>query len=306
MKKILLFQLIISVCLINVNAQPKQTDKKMSLQKPDKTVLSVTYECFYQKVLEVKKQEKDIMRLDIGRHSSQFVSPILEWIKKNKYVPGSPNSRRHPYQNYGGTLRFEVFKNTPKQGYQYFIHDPGLIATRDKTEGLFTWELLKGDSIVSHYPCKKARTTFRGRTWTVWYTLDLPYSDGPWKFCGLPGLILYAWESEGYLRFKCIGIEKGDGHEIKLRTPKSGILDVYSHERAAELMMLEQWDMFKFLETITPSDFTNVRVTQIKTPDGKVYRPGEMKPKTAILYEKYPGINLKKDYPRNKIQRKKR
>lgn len=200
MKMLFLFLLMLIACVAGVDAQS------------DVTKLSVTYECFYQKVLEVKKQEKDIMRLDIGQHSSQFVSPILEWIKKNKYVPGSPNSRRHPYQKYDGTLRFEVFKNTPKQGYQYFIHDPGLIATRDKTEGLFTWELLKSDSIVCHYPCHKAQTTFRGRTWTVWYALDLPYNDGPWKLCGLPGLILHAQDSTRQFIFDCIGIEKGDGH----------------------------------------------------------------------------------------------
>lgn len=65
----------------------------------------------------------------------------------------------------------------------------------------FDWELIDRDSLVCSYPCKKARTTFRGRYWTVWYTLDLPYSDGPWKLGGLPGLILKAEESEGDFAF---------------------------------------------------------------------------------------------------------
>lgn len=291
---------------VNVTCNNKQHENQQEkdIIEPlqDSTILSVTYDQYYQEVLEIPKKGKDLMRLDIGAHSSQYVSPILEWMKENKYIPGS--SKKLPFPGYEGKgMRFEVFKNTPKQGYQYFVHDPGPIATRDKTDSLFVWELLDGDSTVCEYPCKKARTTFRGRTWIVWYTLDLPYSDGPWKFCGLPGLVLHAYETEGYFRFNCIGVEKGNGHEIKLKTNRSGILDVYRHERAAELMMLEYWDAFAFDEAISPLPG---KPLYIKEPSGKIYRPGEWPPQTAILYEKFPGINMKKKYPRNKTQRKKR
>ena len=290
----------------NVSCENKQRDNNQvssglgSMQ--DSTILSVTYDQYYQEVLENPKKGKDLMRLDIGTYSSQYVSPILEWIKENKYIPAP--GKKLPFPGYEGKgMRYEVFKNTPKRGYQYFIHSPGPIATRDITDSLFVWELLDGDSTVCEYPCKKARTTFRGRTWTVWYTLDLPYSDGPWKFCGLPGLILYAYESEGYFRFNCIGIEKGDGHEIKLKTKHSDVLDVYRHERAAELMMLEYWDAFAFDDAITPLPG---KALYIREPSGKIYRPGEWPPQTAILYEKYPGINMKKKYPQKKKASKKK
>lgn len=304
MKKLALVMLM-AISVLCSSAQ-RQKEKKTAEPKQDETVLSVTYDCYFQRVMEVKKREKDLMRLDIGKHSSQFVSPIHEWIKKNKYIYNKEKPVPYTTQGYT-TLRNWVYKNTPKQGFMYFIHDPGWIATRDKTEGLFTWELLKGDTVVCGYPCKKARTTFRYRTWTVWYTLDLPYSDGPWKFCGLPGLVLYAYDSEGYFCFNCIGIEKGDGHEIKLRTPKNGVLDVYMPRRAQELMMLEHWDKFAFNDAIMPPLFTSSRTISITTPDGKTYRPGELKPQTAILYEKVPGVDdVKKKYPQKKKATKKK
>lgn len=260
--------------------------------------LSVTYEVRYQKVEEVAKREKDLMRLDIGEHSSQYISIIGEFLTKNKSDIMAKRIK-DPYAGYT-TLRDEVFKNTPNEGYLRFVHMPGWVSCREKMEGLFDWQLLEGDSIVCGYPCHRATTTFRGRSWTVWYTLDLPYSDGPWKFCGLPGLVLYAYDSEDKFRFNCIGIEKGDGHEIKMKMPKSGVIDTYMPERVAEIMMMEYWDRSAHLSQITGMA---ARVTRMWDAQGNEVK---ISPQTRILYEKFPGVNLKKKYSKNKITKKKK
>lgn len=52
------------------------------------------------------------------------------------------------------------------------------------------WNFVKGTDVVCGYKCKKATATFRGRNWTAWYAPEIPYMEGPWKFNGLPGLIL--------------------------------------------------------------------------------------------------------------------
>ncbi len=59
------------------------------------------------------------------------------------------------------------------------------------------WEV--GDSVknVLGYECIIAETDYHGRHWTVWFTPEIPIQDGPWKLCGLPGLILEAYESTG-------------------------------------------------------------------------------------------------------------
>ena len=264
----------------------------------DVTKLSVTYEVHYQKVEEVAKREKDLMRLDIGEHSSQYISIIGEFLTKNKSDIMAKRIK-DPYAGYT-TLRDEVFKNTPNEGYLRFVHMPGWVSCREKIEGLFDWQLLDGDSIVCGYPCHKATTIFRGRIWTVWYTLDLPYSDGPWKFCGLPGLVLYAYDSEDKFRFNCIGIEKGDGHEIKMKMPKSGVIDTYMPERVAEIMMMEYWDRSAHLSQITGMA---ARVTRMWDAQGNEVK---ISPQTRILYEKFPGVNLKKKYSKNKITKKKK
>lgn len=66
----------------------------------------------------------------------------------------------------------------------------------------FSWETIDGtDSICGHL-CKKAKTVFRGRTWIANYTTDLSPSDGPWKFRGLPGMILKVVSEDGEHTFE--------------------------------------------------------------------------------------------------------
>ena len=55
------------------------------------------------------------------------------------------------------------------------------------------WTICEDSTMqVLGYDCHKATAKFRGRTWTVWYSEDIPLSIGPWKLGGLPGLILKA------------------------------------------------------------------------------------------------------------------
>lgn len=63
------------------------------------------------------------------------------------------------------------------------------------------WTMVAGKKKINNYDCKKAQTTFRGRTYTVWYTEKIPISIGPWKFSGLPGLILSAEDNEGIYKW---------------------------------------------------------------------------------------------------------
>lgn len=69
------------------------------------------------------------------------------------------------------------------------------------------WELTDSVAIVLGYECQSARCKFRGREWTVFYTEDIPLTDGPWKLYGLPGLIMKASDADGHYTFECIGIK---------------------------------------------------------------------------------------------------
>lgn len=62
------------------------------------------------------------------------------------------------------------------------------------------WELVDTTRVFCGYVCHKATTHFRGRDWIAWYS-DIPINAGPWKFSGLPGLILAVYDKTTVQRF---------------------------------------------------------------------------------------------------------
>lgn len=55
---------------------------------------------------------------------------------------------------------------------------------------LFSWKIEEDTLTILNYKCQKAMTKFRGREFVAYFTTEIPVTDGPWKFNGLPGLIL--------------------------------------------------------------------------------------------------------------------
>ena len=68
---------------------------------------------------------------------------------------------------------------------------------------VFDWKLEDESCKVMGYTCFKATAHWRGRDWTAWYS-DIPAPYGPWKFNGLPGLILRLEDSTGSHLFEAI------------------------------------------------------------------------------------------------------
>lgn len=57
-------------------------------------------------------------------------------------------------------------------------------------QAVINWKLINDKKIIDGIECHKATAYFRGRNWNAWYAPSIPYSVGPVKFHGLPGLII--------------------------------------------------------------------------------------------------------------------
>ncbi|CAK7051737.1 GLPGLI family protein [Petrimonas sulfuriphila] len=86
---------------------------------------------------------------------------------------------------------------------------------------LHEWIITDDTLTLLNYVCQKGVTEFRGRTYSVWFTTDIPINDGPWKLYGLPGLILKVEDSEKIFCFEAIGLNKVKNQFIEMPNRKN-------------------------------------------------------------------------------------
>lgn len=79
----------------------------------------------------------------------------------------------------------------------------------------FEWVITTDTASILGYLCTEASATFRGRIYKAWFTLDIPIHDGPWKLCGLPGLILKTETVDSIFKFEAIEIKKLNNVNLK-------------------------------------------------------------------------------------------
>lgn len=70
------------------------------------------------------------------------------------------------------------------------------------------WTLVPENSVIEGYEVQKATTNYLGRKWIAWFTNDIQIQDGPYKFKGLPGLILKISDEKNDHIFNLVGSKK--------------------------------------------------------------------------------------------------
>jgi GLPGLI family protein len=180
----------------------------------DTTILVCTYDLKYVKNTASKQQSFDRLILELGENISLCYSSdlkkadsVVRWEskKEKRHARGGMANPAPPDANVFFT---EVIKHYPQKGTMTVIdRGAGFIAKWEETVDEMSWELSEDTLTFLSHLCQKATCTFRGRDYTAWFTIDVPISNGPWKFGGLPGLILKVEDSKGEYIFECAGIE---------------------------------------------------------------------------------------------------
>lgn len=186
----------------------------------DTVTIRVEYES------HIRRYEEDSLQiayqtLDIGDRTSKFYNRRYEKnleiqdSMRDSNASGKEGIEERGKNNLPGiSVSYAVYKNYPHKD-ELTLTDYIAVHYRytEPMNGI-SWTLENGDSVVCGYRCGKASAVLRGRKWTVWYTLDIPVSDGPWKLHGLPGLILKADEQKGDFSFEAISITKPHGRIV--------------------------------------------------------------------------------------------
>lgn len=238
-------------------------------------------------------------------------------------------SRFHSFENYKiDSLRnIEAEKQFKEKGY-YFITDKELnndFFTKDyvvkaypefKT-ALFTklgrynykvddsrkinWQMQPETSVIAGYEVQKAQTEMYGRKWTAWFAPKIMIQDGPYKFHGLPGLILKISDDTGDFDYQLIevkNLKNEPNHERSKHRPKEEKLMALDYENYKKFFNENLQNPQKFL--IPESVASNKKTTMTgKDKDGnrttKTITYEELNQKMQLIQKEKAKKILEKD-----------
>ncbi len=155
---------------------------------------------YYKEKLETSRLARIALSRKIGRVNMEHdnVDDIAHLI--------GINSDYHE-ENNGEPVQIYKNRNTGMVSsvYNAFVDN---LQCEQQIEKFNEWVITDEMDTIFNYPNIKASVTYAGRDYTAWFTLDIPISDGPWKFHGLPGLILKVEDDEKMIQYTAIGLQE--------------------------------------------------------------------------------------------------
>lgn len=242
MKRMFLFLALVA-CLGMVQAQ-------------DAARYRVTYETEGQLRSDVSTKRNLRFTLDIGQQKALFYNMSNRaLVRETKALPANaPMVDAYKIMDKYPTAKrygLEILWNNPENGEYTYLRDFHLAKLKytDKLPDI-EWQLCDSTRTIMDYACQMAVGSVEGRTWTVWYAQDIPFSYGPWLLGGLPGLVLEAEDADHLFSFTAIGLEEVEDNEpLALLEEKSAVK--CTKKRFRELRKQNATDPVGFTATLT-------------------------------------------------------
>lgn len=206
-KTILLFSAF--AIAVSTNAQIPFSQSLEKCVAIDTAKYKVTYQLTYKNHPDDKNVMEDIRIVQIGRKTIKDYSDILFHFDSLR----TEEERRgaETYSNASGNpwpieITNYVYDKVSDIKYRLPVMT-GTLHYSDSIPSL-AWNYINSQSdTILGYECQKATTTFAGRTYTAWFTTEIPLPYGPYKFGKLPGLILRIQDTDKQFLWECIGFE---------------------------------------------------------------------------------------------------
>lgn len=231
-------------------------------------MIRVSYEHRHKVYKDKSKERVDKYILHTDFKNSTFYNPSAYFLDKNAHSDAA-------CQAYGAmaaamqekgegasvpnrSVSTYVFKSFDKQNKRVYEDVDEEYIYYEEPFDEMRW-VISEDSIknILGYDCVMGETDYHGRHWIVWFTPEIPVSDGPWKFAGLPGLVLMATDTTGCHDFIATGLEH----------PKDPLPEMEVPER------YQKGDRIKFLKLRRKVSKQSVRDILARYPGSKVYLP---------------------------------
>ncbi|MDR3024260.1 GLPGLI family protein [Chryseobacterium sp.] len=187
--------------------------------------------------LDVKEERSLFISENKLKRDSLFTS-IRSELKDAHKKEEKDFSKSEGGQHFEPTF-FEYFitKSIPDQKVYYYEKATGKQIYYQEDRPV-KWNVTDIVDKQNGYPAQKAVTEFGGRVWTAWFTKEIPLSDGPYKFSGLPGLIVKLEDDKGDYKFdlvKKITVKNAFEEQINSDAKQSSRVNFHGDKAALEL-----------------------------------------------------------------------
>lgn len=173
----------------------------------DKFEYKVTYKLTYKLDSTARDEYKsEYMVLYTGHQLSKFSSRAKTLSNPIVRKINSASTSRAALTQF----HYEILKEKQSGNSYYTLQMPKLddrfyyFEKMDQLE----WDILPETKRIEDYDVQKATTSFAGRDYIAWFTPEIPIAEGPYKFNGLPGLILEIADTKEQWVFEFFGLEK--------------------------------------------------------------------------------------------------
>lgn len=182
----------------------------------DKANLSITYAMAWkQDTNNLEYTRREEMILLVGKKISMFQSKnfyqfcsIGRKAEQEGRLDGFLNGPE--IGNFKTRYTYAIYKNYPAGSYTYTDKMMPGFFQYDESFDVFNWKLSNQVDTIGGYVAHCAFADYGGRHWVAWYTTDIPLNDGPYKFRGLPGLIIRLYDDQKHYSFDMVKIERYD------------------------------------------------------------------------------------------------
>lgn len=157
----------------------------------------------------------EIMTLDVDLKSkkSNFysenklkVDSIILNVKKKDY-------QKIKFPAYNPNLIYNITKDILKGEVVFHITYSGIRMKITETQKPI-WKINNEKIKIGDFVCQKATTYYKGREWIAWFTSEIPISEGPYKFYGLPGLIVKIHDKNNEHIFDILKVKKDESIKV--------------------------------------------------------------------------------------------
>lgn len=167
--------------------------------------------------------QSELMVLDVTPKFSKYYSEVVfknDSIIKALYdkeaaATGSFTERSDMHK---GLIRYTVIKELPNHK-TFLITRIGQSKLKVEDQRNLEWKILPEKQKIGNLEAQKATTNFAGRKWIAWFSTEIPIQDGPYKFHGLPGLIVKLEDETKSHKFELKGVKNLSTEELKNISP---------------------------------------------------------------------------------------